>query len=131
MLTDTAYAEEVFGSRANLIDFVNQSNNDEAMDDTEIHWRMTDEEAEGVFRDITECTSSDEFVKLDKTVRTQYVQELYLAGLSMNQIAQYTDMAKSSISRTVGKIAPEEREERDALQLHEDACEFGACDEVW
>ena len=131
MLTDTAYAEEVFGSRANLIDFVNQSNNDEAMDDTEIHWRMTDEEAEGVFRDITECTSSDEFVKLDKTVRTQYVQELYLAGLSMNQIAQYTDMAKSSISRAIGKIAPEEREERDALQLHEDACEFGACDEVW
>lgn len=131
MLTDTAYAEEVFGSRANLIDFVNQSNNDEAMDDTDIHWRMTDEEAEGVFRDITECTSSDEFVKLGKTVRTQYVQELYLAGLSMNQIAQYTDMAKSSISRAIGKIAPEEREERDALQLHEDACEFGACDEVW
>ena len=70
-------------------------------------------------------------MQLDKPFRKQYVQELYLAGLSVNQIAQYTDMPKSSISRNVNKIDSEERKERDSLQLHEDACEFEACDEVW
>lgn len=130
-LTDTAYAEKMFGGREALIDFVNQANDDEALDDTETHWRMTDEEAEEVFREITGCASAEKFMQLDKPFRKQYVQELYLAGLSVNQIAQYTDMPKSSISRNVNKIDSEERKERDSLQLHEDACEFEACDEVW
>lgn len=130
-LTDTAYAEKMFGGREALIDFVNQANDDEALDDTETHWRMTDEEAEEVFREITGCASAEAFMQLDKPVRKQHVQELYLAGLSVNQIAQYTDMPKSSISRNVNKIDSEERKERDSLQLHEDACEFEACDEVW
>ena len=130
-LTDTAYAEKMFGGREALIDFVNQANDDEALDDTETHWRMTDEEAEEVFREITGCASAEAFMQLDKPFRKQYVQELYMAGLSVNQIAQYTDMPKSSISRNVNKIDSEERKERDSLQLHEDACEFEACDEVW
>ena len=130
-LTDTAYAEKMFGGREALIDFVNQANDDEALDDTETHWRMTDEEAEEVFREITGCASPEEIRQLDKPFRKQHVQELYLAGLSVNQIAQYTDMPKSSISRNVNKIDSEERKERDSLQLHEDACEFEACDEVW
>ena len=130
-LTDTAYAEKMFGGREALIDFVNQANDDEALDDTEIRWRMTDEEAEELFRDITGCTSSDEFMMLDKPVRRQYVQKLYLAGLSVNQIEQYTDTPKSSISRVINKIDLEERKERESFQLHEDACEFEACDEVW
>ena len=130
-LTDTAYAEKMFGGREALIDFVNQANDDEALDDTETHWRMTNEEAEELFRDITGCTSSDEFMMLDKTVRRQYVQKLYLAGLSVNQIEQYTDTPKSSISRVINKIDLEERKERESFQLHEDVCEYVACDEVW
>ncbi len=131
-LTDTSYAEKLFGGREALIDFVNQANDDEALDDTETRWRMTDEEAKDVMHKITGCSSADEFQQLDFETMKKYALQMYLEEMSMNQIARLTGMAKTTVVRTIQNTAPALLEERQSLQLHEAVdTSFNSDEEIW
>lgn len=131
-LTDTDYAEKMFGSREVLIDFVNQANNDEALDDTETHWRMTDEEAEEVFREITGCASPEEIREMDKEKKEKYIRQIYLSGVSVNLISKMTGIARITLQRIVKTIDPQLLEEKDQVVFREsDDSEYAYQDEIW
>ena len=131
-LTDTAYAEKMFGGREALIDFVNQANDDEALDDTETRWRMTDEEAEEVFRDITGCASAEEIREMEKEKKEEYIRQTYLSGVSVNQMSKMTGMARITLQRIVKTIDPQLLEEKDQVAFREsDDSEYAYQDEIW
>ena len=132
LLTDTDYAEKMFGGRDALIEFVNENNNDEAMDDTETHWRMTDEEAEALIREITGCKSVEEIREMEKKKRDKCITEMYMNELSINQISKLLGMTRSYIQRIIKENASETVEERKKMVfLESDASEYDYSDEIW
>ena len=132
LLTDTDYAEKMFGGREELIDFVQQNNNDEAMDEPKYMWCMTDEEAKEVVQRITGCSSESEFQQLDEETKKEYVRQMYLEKMSMNQIARLSGIAKTSVIRIIHKIDPALLEERQSIQLHEaEETSFEYDGEIW
>ena len=134
-LTDTAFAESVFGSRENLIAFCSQDSDDTAMDDDDRIWRMKDDEAIGIMSRITGCASVSEFQQTDPGLRKAYAQEMYLEKLSVNQISRITGMSRKTVTSAVQRIDPVLLDERNALQFHEtEETGFGfdpSSDEVW
>ncbi len=131
-LTDTAYAEKMFGGREALIDFVNQANDDEALDEPKYQWCITDEEAADIMHKITGCSTADEFQQLDFETMKKYALQMYLEKMSMNQIARLSGMAKTTVIRTIQNTAPALLEERQSLQLHEAVgTSFNSDEEIW
>ena len=132
LLTDTDYAEKMFGGREELIEFVQQNNNDEAMDDTETHWRMNDEEAEELIRKITGCATAEEIREMGKKKRDKCITEMYLNELSINQISKLLGMARSTIQGIIKENASDSVEERKKIVfLEPDASEYDYSDEIW
>ena len=134
-ITDTEYAETVFGSRENLIAFCNQDSEDTAMDEDDINWRIQDDEAIGIMNRISKCGSVSEFQQLDRDLQKIYVRELYLEKLSKKQINRITGMSPKTIIKVVKEIDPEQLTVRNALKFRElDETEYkmdDIQDEVW
>ena len=122
LLTDTDYAEKLFGSRRVLIDFVNQSNDDQAMDETDNQWHVVDDEAKEIFLRVTNCDTSDNFKQISLPVKRECIKELYIQHLSIRQISDLTGLAKSTVYDVVRKINPEEL----LAELHETSFEFNS-----
>ena len=118
-VTDTEYAEQLFGSRETLIGFVKQTNDDAVMDEEKFDWRLRDENAKEIMKRVTQCITSSEFQQLEKTVRKDYLREMYLEGMSMGQIARLTGVSKSVVFRAVQEIGPQTTD--DKMELHEEA----------
>ena len=132
LITDTQYATELFGSREALIDFVQQANDDTAMDEADCDWRVRDDQAKEILKTITNCSSASEFQLLDKPTRKAYVKELYLKNLSMGQIAELTGMPKSTIHLITKGIDPQLLDERKIPRFREDETEFQTVyEEIW
>ena len=129
-LTDTQFATGLFGSREALVEFVRQTNEDEAMDEAGYEWLLRDDQALNIMRRISQCDSLADFQRLSPPVRKAFVQQMYLSRLSMSQISRLTGMPRTTVSRTVKKIEPEQLLSRQQLRLHE-AAEFPFPEEVW
>ena len=63
-------------------------------------------------------TTVSDFQKLDLCVQKEYAKELYIARLSIRQIARMTGMSKSTVARAV-KNGEDETPETDSLSLRE------------
>lgn len=119
MITDTKYAEDLFGGREALIDFVQQGNDDTGMDEAQYDWRLRDDQALEVMKRITHCSSVSDFQLLDKPSKKAYVREMYLEKLSLGQIALLTGMPKSTIHAQIRGMDSRRLEERNSLRLRE------------
>ena len=108
-LTDTQYALDLFGSREALVEYLAEENEDSAMDEAEHDWRLRDDSAREVIRRMADCSSVADYQKLDFAVQKEYAGKLYLAGLSMGQIARLTGMTKSVVCRAVHRMQEESR----------------------
>lgn len=124
-LTDTAFAESVFGGREQLLAFCSEENDDEAMDEDDYLWRIGDDEAIGIMERISKCGSVSEFQQLSRDLKHFYVREMYLQKLSKKQINRITGMSPKTIIRVVKEIDPVQLSDRTALKFHEaDETEF-------
>ena len=133
LVTDTEYAEKLFGSREALIDFVRQSSDEDAMDEEQYDWRLRDDQAKEIMKRISRCEKAAEFLLLDKNERKAYAREMYLCKLSMGQIARLTGMPKSSVQSAVNGIDAQLLLERKSMQLREESEAISWVDrgEVW
>ena len=134
-VTDTEYAEAVFGGRENLIAFCKQENDDRAMEENEFNWRIQDDEAIGIMNRITKCSSVSEFQQLDRELKRIYVREMYLEKLSKKQINRITGMSPKTIISIVKEIDPVQLADRNAIKFRETdmtAFDYGDDEEeVW
>ena len=131
-ITDIQFATELFGGREILLDFVRQHNEDDVMDDTNYEWRLRDDQAKEIMSRITRCDSTPAFQALPVSVRKEYIVEMYLEKLSMNQIARLTGLSPATVHKAVRSCDPDRLSERKKLVLREsDAFDFDFEQEIW
>ena len=104
-LTDTEYAEKLFGLRENMLAFLRQDSDDTAMDEEQFDRRLREEQAREIFRRITNCDSASAFRQLDPAWQKAYVREMYCENLSSVQIARLTGMPRSNVLYAVKGLA--------------------------
>ena len=127
-VTDTEYAENMFGSREALIRFVQQNSDETALDDTDFDWRIRDDQAQKIMERITQCPDSAAFLELDKKARRVYIRELYMEKLSLGQIANVTGVPRSTVYKAVKGIEPQLLAER--MKFKEEKTDFEVSDEI-
>ena len=115
-LTDTQYAEDLFGLRERLVDFLRESSDDTAMDEEQFDRRLREEQVREIFRRVTNCESPSDFQQLDSTWQKAYIRELYSEYLTSNQIATLTGKPRSTICYLVRGI---ERKPQESSVLRE------------
>ena len=132
-ITDTQFAVKLFGSREALIGFVQQTSDDDVMDEEQYDWRLRDDQAEEIMRRITQCETASDFKLLDKSFRKAYVRDMYLNKLSMGQISSLTGLSKSTVHVWVKDIEPEPDPEKEELNLREESIpdSWMISEEVW
>lgn len=132
-LTDTQRAIDLLGSREAVLEYIQQGNEDEVMDEKPFEWRIQDPEAMKIMRRVSKCQSAAEFQQLDKTEKKDFAREMYLEKLSMSQIARLTGMPLATVSRAVKKLDTDELTRRQAIRLREaeDVMFEIEPDEVW
>ena len=133
LVTDTQFAEKLFGSREDVIVFVRQYSEDDVMDDTGYEWRIRDEQAKEIMKRVTGCSTVSEFQKKEIAERKAYARKLYLEKLTMGQIARLTGMAKSTVQKAVNEMDPQELVKRKAIRLREEEpiVFWTEKDEIW
>ena len=131
-VTDTGFAEGLFGNHDALIEFIRQTNDDVLMDEADFDWRVNDDQAEEIMREISQCSSAEEFQSLDKQLRKAYIREMYLNRLTLRQIEHLTGVPRSTIHTIVKGIDAHLSDERKELRLRENETAFRAGgEEVW
>ena len=133
-ITDTQYATELFGTRESLIDFVRMGNEDIVMDETDPEWPLQDDDAKKIMEQITGCSATEEFRRLDRKLRNEYIRRMYAEKLSIGQIARLAGFSKSTVHEAVRDHpdTDESREEEALLLREEDLPVFDSySEEVW
>ena len=133
-LTDTQYAAELFGTRESLIDFVRMGNEDIVMDETDPEWPLQDDDAKKIMEQITGCSATEEFRRLDRQLRNEYIRRMYAEKLSIGQIARLAGFSKSTVHEAVRDHpdTDESGEEEALLLREEDLPVFDSySEEVW
>ena len=100
------YAMDLFGSRDTLLSFVQQANDDTAMDEIICDRRLREALAKETMERITHCSSASDFQQLDNQLKKEYVKQMYLENLSSVQISRLTGMPKTTILRTIRGLSP-------------------------
>ena len=98
-LTDTYFAIQIFKKREELVNYLNQKNEDSALEFPSMQKRVTDEQAKILIRKITCCNSVAEYQALDKSMQKEYVKKLRHNNLSFGQIARMTGLSKTTVYR--------------------------------
>ena len=133
-ITDTQYATELFGTRESLIDFVRMGNEDIVMDETDPEWPLQDDDAKKIMEQITGCSATEEFRRLDRKLRNEYIRRMYAEKLSIGQIARLAGFSKSTVHEAVRDHpdTDESGEEEALLLREEDLPVFDSySEEVW
>ena len=133
-LTDRDFAEQVFGGKENLIRFCNEENDDTAMEENDISWRIKDDEAIGMMTRISKCGSVTEFQLLDRDLQKIYVREMYLEKLSVRQISRITGLTRPMIDRSIRNIDQRALSERQEIRFREEdgtALDNWTDEEIW
>ena len=122
-LTDVRLAMNLAGGQEALLDFLQQTADDDVMDEDQFDRRLREDRTREIMRRITGCDSVAAFQKLEIDDQKKYVLDLYMNHVSGTQIARMTGVPKTSVYRIVEKStalspAPEE-EETDTIVLRE------------
>ena len=120
LITDTEYAEDLFGGRDALIAFIQEENEDAVMDDGGYEWRLRDDEAREIMKRVAGCSTASEFQKKEIRERKACARELYMKKLTMGQIARLTGMPKSTVQKAIIEIDSQELMKRKSIQLREE-----------
>ena len=100
-ITDIDYAVGFAGSRETLIDFLKEENKDRAMDDEEVSWHISDDEARKVMAETGGCASAADYQRLTQPMQRKMIIEMYRGGASPMQIVRLTGKAKASVYRII------------------------------
>lgn len=118
VLTDTAYAMNLFGSQEALDKYLSQDNDDTVMDESDHDWRLRDNFAKEIIKRITGCDSVSDFQRFDLSAQKEYARKLYLEKLTLSQISRLTGMSKTTVHRTIQSLK-DESETKDGIILCE------------
>lgn len=124
IVTDTQYAVELFGGRETLIQSLKQDNDDMVMDEENHDWRLRDDAARRIMRQITQCSSVSDFQKLDPDLQKKHAAEMYQERLSMGQIARLTGMSKTTVFRIVQRFKDEPSEDGQLILNESDETDW-------
>jgi REP element-mobilizing transposase RayT len=124
IVTDTQYAVELFGGRETLIQYLKQDNDDTVMDEENHDWRLRDDAARRIMRQITQCSSVSDFQKLDPDLQKKHAAEMYQERLSMGQIARLTGMSKTTVFRIVQRFKDEPPEDGQLILNESDETDW-------
>lgn len=124
IVTDTQYAVELFGGRETLIQYLKQDNDDTVMDEENHDWRLRDDAARRIMRQITQCSSVSDFQKLDPDLQKKHAAEMYQERLSMGQIARLTGMSKTTVFRIVQRFKGEPSEDGQLILNESDETDW-------
>ena len=124
IVTDTQYAVELFGGREMLIQYLKQDNDDTVMDEENHDWRLRDDAARRIMRQITQCSSVSDFQKLDPDLQKKHAAEMYQERLSMGQIARLTGMSKTTVFRIVQRFKDEPSEDGQLILNESDETDW-------
>ena len=124
IVTDTQYAVELFGGREMLIQYLKQDNDDTVMDEENHDWRLRDDAARRIMRQITQCSSVSDFQKLDPDLQKKHAVEMYQERLSMGQIARLTGMSKTTVFRIVQRFKDEPPEDGQLILNESDETDW-------
>ena len=132
-VTDTQFAEDLFGGRDALIAFVQQENEDEVMDDAKAEWLLNDDRAKEIMERVAGCTTAAEFQQKETEERKACARQMYLEKLSIRQIARLTGMSSGTVQKAVREMKPSELIERKSIRLREECLpeSWIAEDTVW
>lgn len=98
-MTDTDFADGFFPSRADLLAYLRQPNEDRAMDLRPSIVRISDQKAASIARTITGCASVSAFQQLDRQRQLDSVLQLRQHNLTIAQITRATGMSPATVSR--------------------------------
>ena len=124
IVTDTQYAVELFGGRETLIQYLKQDNDDTVMDEENHDWRLRDDAARRIMRQITQCSSVSDFQKLDPDLQKKHAAEMYQERLSIGQIARLTGMSKTTVFRIVQRFKDEPPEDGQLILNESDETDW-------
>ena len=124
IVTDTQYAVELFGGRETLIQYLKQDNDDTVMDEENHDWRLRDDAARRIMRQITQCSSVSDFQNLDPDLQKKHAAEMYQERLSMGQIARLTGMSKTTVFRIVQRFKDEPSEDGQLILNESDETDW-------
>lgn len=112
LFVDTERADEIMGSRANLLHFfaenVNQIKEEDLQDMRLVPAGFIDEEALVMFHTITECRSPSDFQHLPRKKRNDLIVLLVDSGISQRQVARFGGISITTVQRVM-KCARERR----------------------
>ena len=98
-LTDTDFADGFFATRADLLAYLCQHNDDRALDIRPARIHITDEKAAALAAQITGCVAAPEFQRLQRQRQLECVSQLRQHNLSLAQISRATGISPATVSR--------------------------------
>lgn len=102
-ITDIDFPVTVMGSKEELIRFLNEPNDDHAMEDEEPSWHISDDEARKIMFAAGECTSVADYQRLPLTTQRKVILTLYQSNASPTQIVRLTGKPRASVYRIINK----------------------------
>lgn len=86
-------------SKENFEEFNREKTEDVCMDIEELNFRLSDNDAMKIIREVSKCESATEFQTLDPNDRDKYIRKLKNKGLSIRQISRLTGISKGIVER--------------------------------
>ena len=110
LITDTQYAVNMAGERETLVQFLREANDDQVMDDSSPEMRLSDEQAQDIMKQISQCATIAEFQKLEDPLQKECIKRLSDEGISVRQISRITGKCRKTISRIISGTAPQRQD---------------------
>ena len=70
------------------------------MDIEELNFRLSDNDAMSIVREVSKCENATEFQTLDPNVRDKYIRKLKNRGLSYRQISRLTGISFAIVRKS-------------------------------
>ncbi len=97
-LVDTDFVLNMMNSK-HFEEYHNEYTEDNLLHTIERRFTLTDEQAKGIIRIVSKCSTAPEFQQLEAKVRNSYIRRFRQEGLSIRQINRLTGVSKGIIER--------------------------------
>lgn len=86
-------------SKEQFVEFNNEINDDICLDIEEQKFRLSDNDAREIIKEITKCDNVAEFQALETKERDKFIKKLKNEGLSIRQISRLTGVSKGIVEK--------------------------------
>ena len=97
-LIDTEFVFEIFDIYK-FIEFNKQETDVKFLENEEKHYRLSDDEAKDIIKNISKCENTFEFQELDLLIRKNFIKRFKEKGLSIRQISRLTGVSKGIVEK--------------------------------